>query len=261
MARPYHQLKYNTRRNDDQVLRLIKAAVGSRALSSITAADLCRWYDEARKPKAVGRPERARRAYGVIKMLRRLFSFGKAAELAGCARLVSIIEELRFKQPGRRTIALERAHVEAFVPVALAAGRLSLALGTALQFETMMRQKDVIGEWEPIPDDADATGIILNRARWVNGLTWRDIPSDLVLRKVTTKSGRVVAHDLRVCPLSLSLLEQVSAKKRVGPVIIDEKAGRPYAKHAFAREWRDHRSHGWYPRWGLEHGCEGRSHH
>ena len=108
---------------------------------------------------------------------------------------------MSFKQPGRRTIALERAHVEAFIPVALAAGRLSLALGTALQFETMMRQKDVIGEWEPIRDDADATGIILNRARWVNGLTWQDIPSDLVLRKVTTKSGRVVAHDLRVCPL------------------------------------------------------------
>ena len=25
---------------------------------------------------------------------------------------------------------------------------------------------------------------------------------------------------------------------RVGPVIIDETAGRPYAKHAYAREWR-----------------------
>jgi hypothetical protein len=31
-------------------------------------------------------------------------------------------------------------------------GRLSLALGTAIQFETVLRQKDVIGEWEPIPD-------------------------------------------------------------------------------------------------------------
>jgi hypothetical protein len=78
---------------------------------------------------------------------------------------------MRFKQPGRRTVALERRHVGAFIPIALAVDRLSLALGTALQFETMMRQKDVIGEWEPIGANADPTGIILNRGRWVNGLT------------------------------------------------------------------------------------------
>jgi integrase len=237
-ASPYHQLKYNTRRNDNQVLRLIKSAFGKRTLSSISAADLRRWYDEAKKPKAHGKLERVRRAYGIIKMLRRLFSFGKSAELVGCVRLASIIEELRFKQPGRRTLALERQHVEAFIPIALDAGRLSLALGTAFQFETMLRQKDVIGEWEPIGNDADPTGITLNSGRWVSGLTWKDIPSDLVLRKVTTKSGRIVAHDLKLCLMTLSLLGLVPAEKRVGPLVIDERAGRPYAKHAYAREWR-----------------------
>ena len=67
---------------------------------------------------------------------------------------MSTFEGMRFKQPGRRTVALERRHVGAFIPIALAVDRLSLALGTALQFETMMRQKDVIGEWErsaPMP--------------------------------------------------------------------------------------------------------------
>jgi hypothetical protein len=238
-ASPYHQLKYNTRRNDDQVLRLIKAAFGKRTLAAISAADLRRWYDEAKKPKAEGKPERLRRAYGIIKMLRRLFSFGtKLAKLPGCDELTSTLEGMRFRQPGRRTVSLERRHVQAFIPIALAVDRLSLALGTALQFETMMRQKDVIGEWEPIGANADPTGIILNRSRWVNGLTWQDIPSDLVLRKVTTKSGRIVAHDLKLCPLTLSLLELVPVEQRVGPLIVDEKAGRPYAKHAYAREWR-----------------------
>ena len=46
---------------------------------------------------------------------------------------------------------MELAHVEAFIPVALRMGRLSLAIGTALQFETAKRQKDVSGEWEPNP--------------------------------------------------------------------------------------------------------------
>jgi hypothetical protein len=30
----------------------------------------------------------------------------------------------------------------------------------------------------------------------------------------------------------------VPAQERVGPVIIDEKAGRPYAPHAYTCEWR-----------------------
>ena len=82
MASPYHQLKYNTRRNDDQVLRLIKAASEAGHWFNHGRRPR-RWYDEARKPKAVGRPERARRAYGVIKMLRRLFSFGEARGVGG----------------------------------------------------------------------------------------------------------------------------------------------------------------------------------
>ncbi len=31
-------------------------------------------------------------------------------------------------------------------------GRISLALATAIQFDAVMRQKDVVGEWEPIPE-------------------------------------------------------------------------------------------------------------
>ncbi len=112
------------------------------------------------------------------------------------------------------------------------------SLGTAMQFETALRQKDVIGEWEPIPDGHEATGIVLNGRRWVNGLTWSDISADLLLRKATTKTGAFAAHDLRLCPLVLQCLEMVPTDQRVGPVIIDETAGRPYAESAYGREWR-----------------------
>jgi len=94
-----------------------------------------------------------------------------------------------------------------------------------LQFETTLRQRDVIGEWEPIAPGAERSGILLNGRRWVNGLTWSDISPELTF---------VVAHD----PFVYSILSRVPAHQRIGPLIIDEKAGRPYAAHAYTREWR-----------------------
>jgi len=128
---------------------------------------------------------------------------------------------MRFKQSARRRIRMEWGHVEAFLPKALELGRLSLALGTALQFETGMRQRDVIGEWEPAENDASPAGIVLGGRRWVHGLTWSDISSDNVIRKQTTKTGALIAVDLSLCPVVLELLDEVPADRRVGRLIID----------------------------------------
>lgn len=237
-ASPYRNLKWNTRRTVDHTLKIIERAFGKRALAALRIADFRRWYDEAKKPKNPGEPERVRKAHGIISMTRRIVGYGVTAELPECARLAAILDEARFKQPARRRVTLSLDHVRAFIEAALAAGRLSLALGTALQFETALRQRDVIGEWEPIPDGAAATGIVLNRRRWVNGLTWADLSPELVLYKVTTKTGADVTHDLRLAPLVLALMEKVPPDQRVGPMIIDETAGRPYAEFAYGRDWR-----------------------
>ncbi|WP_336490833.1 integrase [Methylobacterium nigriterrae] len=239
-ASPFRRLKHNSRLKDTYVLKLIEAAFGKRALSALRIADFYRWYDEAKKPKRPGGPERVRRAWGIIKKLRELFAYGVMAELPECERLYTILRNARFPQPARRRVVMQLAHVEAFLPQALAMGRLSLALGTALQFETALRQKDVIGEWEPIPTGAKpgADAFVLNGRRWVRGLTWADLPADLVIRKATTKTGAFAAHDLKLCPLVLDLLERIPAEKRTGPLIIDENAGRPYAESAYGREWR-----------------------
>jgi hypothetical protein len=237
-ASPYCGLKWNTRRTYDQVLGLIEKAFGQRALAVLRISDFRRWYDEAAKPKVDGGRPRVRKAHGIISMFRRLFSYGISAELPECARLVAILAPARFKQPGHRRVKLELEHVQVFVGKAIELGRLSLALGTALQFETTLRQRDVIGEWEPIPAGAERSGIVLGPRRWANGLTWTDVSDDLTITKETTKTGAVVAHDLKLCPISLSVLSRVPNASRVGPLIIDENTGRPYAEHAYAREWR-----------------------
>ncbi|MER2269734.1 integrase [Methylobacterium oxalidis] len=239
-ASPFRRLKHNSRRADTYVLKLIESAFGKRALAALKLADFYRWYDEAKKPRSPGKPERVRRAWGIIKKLRELFAYGVMAELPECERLYAILRHARFAQPARRRVAMELAHVEAFIPQAIVMGRLSLALGTALQFETAMRQRDVIGEWMPVPNgDAVKPGeFVLNGRRWARGLTWEDLSRDLVIRKATTKTGAFAAHDLKLCPLVLDLLEQVPPEQRTGPLIIDEAAGRPYAESAYGREWR-----------------------
>lgn len=243
-ASPYFELKHNTRETYDQVLRVIDRAFGKRVLSNLALADFRRWYEEAKKPREPDGPERVRKAHGIISMFRRLFAYGIAAEHAGCARLAGILDATRFKQPKRRRVRMERHHVEAFIPKAIEAGRLSLAIGTALQFETGMRQKDVIGEWEPHIARSEIGGIMLKgkrgrrMLRWANGLTWADLANTSVFTKETTKTGALVSHDLSLCPMTLALLAKVPAAAKIGPLIVDEHAGRPYAKDAYAREWR-----------------------
>lgn len=239
-ASPFRNLKHNSQRTDLYVLKMLESAVGSRQILAIKIGDVRRWYDVAKRPRVPGDPERVRRAWGLVKKLRELLAYGVMAELPGCERLYTILRHARFPQPARRRVALELAHVEAFIPHAIAMGRLSLALGTALQFETAMRQRDVIGEWTPVPDGAavKAGEFVLNGRRWGRGLTWEDLSRDLVIRKATTKTGAFAAHDLKLCPLVLDLLERVPPDQRFGPLIIDEAQSRPYAESSYGREWR-----------------------
>jgi hypothetical protein len=75
------RLEHTTREKDAHVLGLIERTVGDRLVPCVKLADLWRWYDAAKKPKAPGRPERIRRAWGLMKKLRELFSYGVAADL------------------------------------------------------------------------------------------------------------------------------------------------------------------------------------
>ena len=72
-----------------------------------------------KKPKAPGQPERINKAHKIVSLCRRLFTYGVAAEIPDCARLIAILDATRFKQPGRRRVQLERHHVEAFIVAAI----------------------------------------------------------------------------------------------------------------------------------------------
>ncbi len=237
---PFQRVKWNTRRTYSQMLDLVEEASGNVRLDQIKLSTLQTWFDDARYPdgKGAGNPDRLRTAHGVISILRRTIDFGVAAEIPGCERIDRILEKTQFEVPKRRTAFMQAADVEKLIAAAIEAGRPSLAIGTALQYECALRQRDVIGEWEPIGDEGASSSFVLRGRQWVNGLTWTDISSEWIMTKETTKTGAIVAFDLNLCPMALELLQPIPDEKRFGPLVIDETAGRPYAEHGYHREWR-----------------------
>jgi len=234
---PYQRVKWSSRRTYDQILDTIEEAAGDVRLADLNMDTFFVWFQDARFPEGKNGPDRLRKASAIITMLRMTLSFGSAAEVPECARLRSILSNMRFEQPGRRTETMTAGQARALIDEALRHGRHSIALGTALQFECGLRQRDVIGEWEPFlgkPTSPYAVG----RRQWVNGLTW-DMIRGGILTKTTTKTGAVVSHDLTLCPMVSELMGMIPAGERAfGPVVICETTNRPYTSQKYALAWR-----------------------
>jgi site-specific recombinase XerD len=233
---PYHSVKFNTRKTYRFDLDALDALIGHVKLSAMNLAFFKKLYDGIRH-NGDGK-DHVTQAHRSISMMRRMISYGIASELKGCSRLSEILHNTRFEQPARRGVAMTREHVETFVRKAVELGRPSLAISTALQFETSLRQRDCIGEWVPLNGKVPMSNFVIGKAEWANGLTWANIDDQWRLSNRTTKTGQVVSHDLTLCPLALKLLQQVPEAERIGPIVIDERAGRPYANNAFQEQWR-----------------------
>ncbi|NBS35076.1 MAG: integrase [Methylocystaceae bacterium] len=233
---PYHSVKYNTRKTYKFDLDALDGLIGHVKMNAMNLAFFKKLYSGIRH-RGDGL-DHVTQAHRSISMMRRVLSYGIASEIKGCSRLAEILHNTRFEQPTRRDVAMTREHVEAFVAKAVELNRPSLAISTALQFETSLRQRDTVGEWVPLDGKSPTSNFVIGRAEWANGLTWANIDNQWRLSKRTTKTGRVVSHDLTLCPIAFKLLVNTPENDRIGPVIIDERAGRPYAANAFQEQWR-----------------------
>jgi hypothetical protein len=237
----FSRLKPQTRQEYARIMGILQREVGERQLSKLTGRDFQRWYASFRAPVEEGGPERPARAAAMMDMIRVVMNYGVVAEVdPRCATLALILRKMRFEGSRPRQSYLTADMVVAFRKAAHAAGKPSMAMGMALQFETALRQRDVIGEWVPAP--AATPGPLAGTGkRWTTGLVWGEhIDADLVLRKPTSKSGgrKLAAVDLRLCPMVMDELEHVPAERRVGPVIICEGTGQPYTAWWYSTLWR-----------------------
>lgn len=132
-ARTRHDLLYN-------------GTIGARRLDRVTGEHLLRWHREFAKPSKVGGTPRIRFAHALMTQLRIVLMFGRVLNIADAKELRSVMEDMEFATAPQRDAFILPEQVEAVRKAAHARGLPSVALATAIMFEAVLRQKDVIGE-------------------------------------------------------------------------------------------------------------------
>lgn len=254
---PYFSVKSNTRAMYDESLDLLEKSVGSRRLEKLNGLDFKRWHSNLKEPAAdtekqtqaraeaaregitlPPNPERPRRAYKAMQLLRIVIKFGVVLDIKECFRLATILENMEFSAPKARKERITFEQTQAICQKAIAMGRVSIALAQALEFELTLRQIDVIGRWENI--EGENFGGIVDRGRqWRDGLLWSHLNEHGILTKTTSKVDDVVAeHDTMAYPFLRSIIDMIPVGQRIGPMIKSETTGLPYKYRKFAQYWR-----------------------
>jgi hypothetical protein len=240
---PFHGVTAETRRSYVYNLGVLARRVGARRLDRVTGEDLLRWHREFAKPATPGGAPKLRMAHSLMTTLRIVLKFGKVLNIADAKALRSVMEDMEFATAPQRDAFIEPAQVEAVRAAARARGLPSVALATAIMFEAMLRQKDVIGEWVEDGSAESARGLVDRGRVWRSGLLWGDHvePVTLLMRKPTSKSRgrRKAEHDLSIMPMVMDELAHVPPARRVGPMIVCETTGRPWRARHFREIWRE----------------------
>lgn len=239
----YKNLRYHVRVRHDQMLRRIYAAHGDTRLEDIKTRLIYAWHrqwTQDGKRVAIG--------HFFVAELRTLFRFGMTLlEDKECTRLAAVMAELRFESPKPRTERMTAEQAVAIRTACHAREWHSLALGQAFQFDLMLRQKDVIGEWVPESEPGDVAYRHQGR-KWARGLLWQEIDKNFTLRHVTSKRGKPLEVNLRLAPMvmeELALMAGVGTADitrdmlpDMGPVLICEHTKRPWLTAEYRRKWR-----------------------
>jgi hypothetical protein len=250
----FHTVKYNTRSTYTTSLKLIETTVGQRLLRNVTIVDVKHWYAQWRKPAVEGGKQRLKRAHEAVSMFRTVVRFLGALRVPECKLLAEELKLVRFEKSGAREVELNSGHVCAFIRTALELGNkgviprdraLYMAIGVAAQFETMLRQKDIIGEW---PKDATDTEKAISRGGahvrhggevWIGWFTWEKVPGWLWrVRTSKSKYRSAMTHDLSTYGLLFPLLEMVPHDQRVGAIVKGEH-GLPMRQSSYGKWFRD----------------------
>lgn len=233
----YRKLRYNTRVNHDHLMRRMAERYGHLLLSDIKARTLeemhLHWSHDG-KTMATGK--------SFMSKLRSICGYGAGMLDDGeCARICQAIGQRRDDAFGERKSAFMTAEqANAVCEKAREIGYFSLALAQAFQFDTLLRQRDVIGEWIPLSEPGESNVISRDGEwKWTRGITWEEIDGDLVLNHVTSKKQKRLILPLAEAPMVVRELKYwPDWLPRTGPVIIHEADAQPWKAVKFRQVWR-----------------------
>jgi hypothetical protein len=251
---PYRKLRFNVRRNVDNLLRRLVADHGHEDLGDIKGRTILAWYKEW---TAGGVKISMGSAF--VGQLRSLFTFGRSIlECQECVRMGQVMHDLRFKGTKARQVSVSAEQADAIrYKARLHFGWYSLALAQAFQFECTLRQRDVIGEWVPIAEEGLSL-TVHKGMKWIRGILWQEIDENLILRHITSKKQKETEVDLKLAPMVLEefgeliggrpllvtdpITKKVSVNRTLlpasGPIIINDVSGLPWSPNEYRRKWR-----------------------
>jgi hypothetical protein len=236
----FHKLGFGTRKSYISSLGRLQHDLGPEQIDSLDNERLQRQYDEW----IVG--GHIAMGHSLIGMLRILASFGSTVlKDQSCRILRTTLHHMRFKKAKKKNKPLTIEHVIAIRASARAKGFPSVALAQAIQFESKLGQRDVIGDWVPV-GESGTSEVTLNGLKWLRGLRWNEIDENLELRRSTGKNQK--PFDLKRAPMVIEELRAMFCKfgepltrarlPPSGPIIKYERTKLPYQSHQFRRVWR-----------------------
>lgn len=246
---PYHALRFHTKKQYDSLLNTLTNAVGKARISALSFRDFKRWHEGFEKPLVEGGTSRTTRAHGLMTMVRIVFAFAALVELPRCVALKGVLEGMTFPNPKKRVDFISAEQAAAIRTKAHEMGYPSIALAQAFQFELMLRQKDVIGEWLPMQEPG-LSEITSRGEKWLHGIHWNEIDQNMVLTHRLSKSlrgrnavmkpgeGKVERYDLTAYPMVIEELARIPVAQREGALVVAEHTGIPWRQKMFAEKWR-----------------------
>lgn len=239
----YHLLRYNSRKNAASVLKRLKAAHGAVPLADIKRRTLTEWHMDW----AAG--GKYSMAHSFVAQIRTMCGYGASMlENEQCDRISMVLHRMKFPHGAPRTERLTAAQAEAVRKVAREHfGWPSIALGQALQFELLLRQRDVVGEWVPETEPGESY-VHWHGEKWLRGLLWEEIDADFILRHNTSKKQKELQIDLTLSDMvmeELALMVQIPVEEltrdmlpRTGPVMLSDITAMPWSANEYRRKWR-----------------------
>jgi hypothetical protein len=230
--------RYHTRMYYTSLCKRVVDDHGDKLVSELDTRQMLRWHD------AWGSNGRVAMAHSLMAMTRMLFSFGMTLlKCKDCATMVTMLGEQRFRMAQPRTSILTAEMAEKIIAEAHRRGLHSIALAQAIQFDGMLRQKDVIGEWVPNSEPGLSEVFDGNdpatRKKWLRGIRWNEIDANLVLEHITSKRQKKVTIRLGDAPMVVKEFARLGTLPSSGPVIVYEVTGRPYTAAHYREIWRE----------------------
>jgi hypothetical protein len=233
---PYRALRFKTRENYDSLLRRIERDVGRE---SVAVFDEVRLRHQHADWSAEGRLAMAK---SLMTAMRILATFGAdSLKSKACRGLKHTLADMEFPSAPPRVGQLTEKHVRDIRETAHKMGYPSIALAQAIQFDTGLRQKDVIGEWVPVEELGAPSEFIHGNSKWMRGLRWSAVDSNLLLRHWTGRGAqRELTFDLHNAKMVLREFDRLGRDRPTTrePMIVYEGTGKPYLGHQFRRIWR-----------------------